>query len=333
MKKNFFTCVGKANLPTFALAALVCAGLCASCSDDDDDSYGGDSGVITNEDGERVRVTRAGDYYFSYDEEGQLASVSGGSYEAYEVEQNPFTLTSKYDDETDVYTFSRNGKGYITKMTDKYTWNSTDDEEWETSTATLSFSYDGSGHLTKISGSGSGTYYEDGEKEKYSTKYTYTFTWKNNLLTQTKFVFDDSDDDKYTEEVEFEYDDGYYENTAHQFAYNYWTYSGIDICEILSSLGMLGIGGDYLPVSATATGIEYDEDEDEDTETYSYSFTYGFNSDGLLNYERCNRSYYYYSYEGIADDEEEEAKAQRPVASQRQNGKRPHLFFHRHHTK
>lgn len=332
MKKIFFTCAGKANLPVFALAALVCAGLGACSSDDDGDSAGGETGVITNEDGSRVRVTRAGDYYFSYDEEGLLSAVRDGSSELYEVGQDPFTLEYDQYDETETYTLSRNGKGYITKMTEKYTYDSEDDEEWENGSATLSFSYDGSGHLTKITGSGSGTYYDDGEKEKYNAKLTYTFTWSDNLLTRMKYVGEE-DGDKYTVEVEYDYGDNVYENPSHQFANSYWAYSATDVCDILSSLGMLGIGGDYLPVSVTETDTEDYEDEDEDSETYTYNYSYGFNSNGLLTYERCNRSYFYYSYEGVEDSEDEEAKAQRSVAPQRQKDLRPHRLFHRSHRK
>lgn len=309
MKKTKF-------LAIYMMAAMCSFGL-AACSDSDDEGYNGTTGVITDEDGVQVRVLRAGGYDFSYDEEGQLASAGD-----YDVSQNPFTLTDNDDDETDITTISRNGKGYITKMTRKVTdaWG---DDDWEEYTDTYSFSYDGSGHLTKISCNESGTECEDGEKENYSGNGTWALTWSNNKLTRIY-----GEVDGYTEEITYEYNDDAYENPSHQFALSYWGDVGIACHQELAALGMFGMGGDYLPTSSTYTWT------DEPYEgSYTINYSYGFYSDGLLNYERHGSTYYYYGYEGIEDDEDEEVKAQRSAASQNQNETRRHSFFLRHHRK
>ncbi len=160
MKKIFSNFIVRMNKTVFVFAtAAVCALGTVSCGGDDDgDEAGGggssagntESGVIQTPTGGAVRVAQAGEYTFSYNSDGTLASFFDGDV-TYNATYNPFTLSSHYKsssfEETISYVLSLNNNGYISGVSTSGVYTSK--EEKEVSKGNGSFSYDGSGHLTR----------------------------------------------------------------------------------------------------------------------------------------------------------------------------------------
>lgn len=99
---NFSDFFVRMNKTAFVFAtAAVCAFGAVSCGDDgdDDDAGGGgsaagntESGVIQTPTGEKKRVAKAGQYSYSYNSDGTLASFFDGDV-TYNATYKPFTMT------------------------------------------------------------------------------------------------------------------------------------------------------------------------------------------------------------------------------------------------
>ena len=104
---NFSDFFVRMNKTAFVFAtAAVCAFGAVSCGDDgdDDDAGGGgsaagntESGVIQTPTGEKKRVAKAGQYSYSYNSDGTLASFFDGDV-TYDATYKPFTVSFYYKD-------------------------------------------------------------------------------------------------------------------------------------------------------------------------------------------------------------------------------------------
>ena len=142
MKKIFSNFIVRMNKTFFVFAtAAVCALGTVSCGGDDDgDEAGGggssagntESGVIQTPTGGAVRVAQAGEYTFSYNSDGTLASFFDGDV-TYNATYNPFTLSSHYKsssfEETISYVLSLNNNGYISGVSTSGVYTSKEEKE------------------------------------------------------------------------------------------------------------------------------------------------------------------------------------------------------------
>ena len=285
MKKVFSNFIVRMNKTAFVFAtAAVCALGTVSCGGDDDgDEAGGggsaagntESGVIQTPTGGAVRVAKAGEYTFSYNSDGSLASFFDGDV-TYNATYNPFTLSSHYQssdfEESFSYVLSLNKNGYISAMSGSGAYTGTDEKE--VSKGNGSFSYDGSGHLTRVVFKGSGYIEEDGQKYNYTSKSDYTFTWDGGKLVKAVYNFVEGDDTESTV-VEYTYGSDAVQNVTCQYVP---AIIDDDMIAAFFYLGYYGKGPSVLPTSCKVT---YTDDEDTHVNTCSCSYT--LNSDGTVN--------------------------------------------------
>lgn len=290
MKKIFFYLLCAAAVPTFF----------ASCSDDDEGgSMKASATVITTSDGDKVQVTRVGDNYYGYDDDGVLNYLYWNGNE-YDVSGNGTKLS--LDDDyyyTETIEFSYNGSGYVSKCTQKYSEELSDGESYSGS-STASYSYDGSGHLTKISYTGSETEVYDGDKDSLSYSGSITLTWSNGLLTKYVHYEKENGGWGYTETFEFDYNDGQYPNLYNQFAPAALGWDD-DIPFAFFYIGLNGKGPNYLPTTAYWSWVEDDGDGETSDGSGSSSYKYGFNRDGTIAYQCTSEGedewYDYFEYD------------------------------------
>lgn len=282
---NFSEFFVRMNKTAFVFAtAAVCAFGAVSCGDDgdDDDAGGGgstagntESGVIQTPTGEKKRVAKAGQYSYSYNSDGTLASFFDGDV-TYNATYKPFTMTGHYKDsnieQTTSDVISLNGKGYISGL--KLSVENIDSEGKDVSSGNVSFSYDGNGHLTHVVAKGSGYYTEEGKKYNYTSKSEYTYTWEGGKLL--KMVYNYSDGyEKESSTVEYTYGSNAKQNVTCQYVP---AFIDDDMIAAFFYIGYYGKGPSVLPTSCKVT---YKDDEYSDTE--NYTCTYTLNSDGTVN--------------------------------------------------
>ena len=282
---NFSDFFVRMNKTAFVFAtAAVCAFAAVSCGDDgdDDDAGGGgsaagntESGVIQTPTGEKKRVAKAGQYSYSYNSDGTLASFFDGDV-TYNATYKPFTMTGHYKDsyieQTTSDVISLNGKGYISGL--KLSVENIDSEGKDVSSGNVSFSYDGNGHLTHVVAKGSGYYTEEGKKYNYTSKSEYTYTWEGGKLL--KMVYNYSDGyEKESSTVEYTYGSNAKQNVTCQYVP---AFIDDDMIAAFFYIGYYGKGPSVLPTSCKVT---YKDDEYSDTE--NYTCTYTLNSDGTVN--------------------------------------------------
>lgn len=282
---NFSDFFVRMNKTAFVFAtAAVCAFGAVSCGDDgdDDDAGGGgsaagntESGVIQTPTGEKKRVAKAGQYSYSYNSDGTLASFFDGDV-TYNATYKPFTMTGHYKDsyieQTTSDVISLNGKGYISGL--KLSVENIDSEGKDVSSGNVSFSYDGNGHLTHVVAKGSGYYTEEGKKYNYTSKSEYTYTWEGGKLL--KMVYNYSDGyEKESSTVEYTYGSNAKQNVTCQYVP---AFIDDDMIAAFFYIGYYGKGPSVLPTSCKVT---YKDDEYSDTE--NYTCTYTLNSDGTVN--------------------------------------------------
>lgn len=285
MKMNFSDFFVRMNKTVFVFAtAAVCAFGAVSCGDDgdDDDAGGGgsaagntESGVIQTPTGEKKRVAKAGQYSYSYNSDGTLASFFDGDV-TYNATYKPFTMTGHYKDsyieQTTSDVISLNGKGYISGL--KLSVENIDSEGKDVSSGNVSFSYDGNGHLTHVVAKGSGYYTEEGKKYNYTSKSEYTYSWEGGKLL--KMVYNYSDGyEKESSTVEYTYGSNAKQNVTCQYVP---AFIDDDMIAAFFYIGYYGKGPSVLPTSCKVT---YKDDEYSDTE--NYTCTYTLNSDGTVN--------------------------------------------------
>ena len=324
------------------LGLLMCA--CAfltACGDDDDGSYEVSATIIETEDGDKLQVTRVGNVYYGYDDDGYINYLKWDG-EEYEVSDNATKFYLDDDDDEETIQFTYNGSGYISKVTAKgiyyYDEDDGDYDSWEES---ASLSYDGSGHLTKISYSGKETEIYDDEEYWETWSGSITLTWSDGLLTQSVWteecVENDGNEGGDIETYVFDYNDEQYPN-----AYNQYTPSCcVDydmIFFVMAYAGLTGKGPDYLPRTVAETYYYWDDHEGEGDYESSTTYKYGFNSDGTIDYQctSSGKSYKYFEY-GDADsyslskalslnieEEETSSEKQRRHGLFRKSSKRQH---------
>lgn len=279
---DFFVRMNKTAL-VFATAA-VCAFGAVSCGDDgdDDDAGGGgsaagntESGVIQTPTGEKKRVAKAGQYSYSYNSDGTLASFFDGDV-TYNATYKPFTVSFYYKDsnieESGSFVISLNGKGYISGM--KVSEKGNDSEGKSETNGNISFSYDGNGHLTHVVAKGSGYRTEEGKKYNYTTKSEYTYTWEGGKLL--KMVYNYSDGyEKESSTVEYTYGSNAMQNVTCQYVP---AFIDDDMIAAFFYIGYYGKGPSVLPTSCKVTNKD-----DEYSDTENYTCTYTLNSDGTVN--------------------------------------------------
>lgn len=274
------------------VAALALTAGFASCGDDDDE--GGSAtpntelGVLETISGKKVRLTGTSQLRYTYNSDGTLASFGYGTH-PYEASYNPFTLTLdnngsgfKYPDILVVSNIRTNGSGYITGCTEKYDYESSDSEEHES--GSVSVSYNGNGNVTRIKGSGSGYYIEDGEKEKYSSSFDYSFTWSDGKLLKAVYTFGE-DGEKIIETLEYDYDDAK-ANVTLQYVPNFLYVEPDSFLAGLFFIGYVGKGPSYFP-----TGVDYTRKDYDGTHNKYWDLSYTL-IDGIV-----------YRYEGWNDGE------------------------------
>lgn len=282
---NFSDFFVRMNKTAFVFAtAAVCAFGAVSCGDDgdDDDAGGGgsaagntESGVIQTPTGEKKRVAKAGQYSYSYNSDGTLASFFDGDV-TYNATYKPFTVSFYYKDsdieETGSFVISLNGKGYISgiKESDK----SIDSEGKGEGSGNISFSYDGNGHLTHVVAKGSGYRTEEGKKYNYTSKSEYTYTWEGGKLLKMAYNYSDGYE-KESSTVEYTYGSNAKQNVTCQYVP---AFIDDDMIAAFFYIGYYGKGPSVLPTSCKVT---YKDDEYSDTE--NYTCTYTLNSDGTVN--------------------------------------------------
>lgn len=292
-----------------------------SCSDDDDEggSAKPSNSEITTDNGDKVRLTKLGNYYtFDYDEEGRPVKIG-----YYDIDYDKGILYSaEYNDDEQV-TFKLNGSGFVSNV--NMEWEDSDGSSYtEKGNGTINLSYDGSCRLNKITANGSYSGTEDGEKYYVSESITSTLTYNNGKLT--KIVLDlttdeDGEKTKYKEIYTIEYEDAQ-ENSLAQCTYSIGDIFGDYeyYLKFLYYVGMLGKPTSYLP-----TKISYESYEDGEMEEHnSKAVSYSFNSDGTLKSETY-WSTVYYSYSSVLS----EAKAfvsKSPIAVPEKASRR-HGFF------
>lgn len=279
---DFFVRMNKTAF-VFATAA-VCAFGAVSCGDDGDDDDAGEggstagnteSGVIQTPTGEKKRVAKAGQYSYSYNSDGSLASFFDGDV-TYNATYKPFTVTSHYKDsyieQTTSDVISLNGKGYISGL--KLSVENIDSEGKDVSSGNVSFSYDGNGHLTHVVAKGSGYYTEEGKKYNYTSKSEYTYTWEGGKLLKMAYNYSDGYE-KESSTVEYTYGSNAKQNVTCQYVP---AFIDDDMIAAFFYIGYYGKGPSVLPTSCKVT---YKDDEESDTE--NYTCTYTLNSDGTVN--------------------------------------------------
>lgn len=282
---NFSDFFVRMNKTAFVFAtAAVCAFGAVSCGDDgdDDDAGGGgsaagntESGVIQTPTGEKKRVAKAGQYSYSYNSDGTLASFFDGDV-TYNATYKPFTVTFYYKDsdieESGSNVISLNGKGYISGM--KVSEKGSDSDGKGETNGNISFSYDGNGHLTHAVAKGSGYRTEEGKKYNYTTKSEYTYTWEGGKLLKMAYNYSDGYE-KESGTVEYTYGSNAMQNVTCQYVP---AFIDDDLIAEFFYIGYYGKGPSVLPTSCKVTNKD-----DEYSDTENYTCTYTLNSDGTVN--------------------------------------------------
>lgn len=314
------------------MAALLLLCVVVSCSKDDDDSGSASTsaGVIDKKTG--LRIKSCGNYNIYYNDDGRLNYIDDG-YRKWMFSYKPDKITEKGGDEG-ILNVGYNGSGYLSSV--KFSDVDTEGRWNENESSTLS--YDGSGHLINISGSGHEIGTENGKRYDESWTFSYTFTWRNNLLQQMVYIEKDVEDgetETYTEKWIFSYDNDSYENV-----YRQWTPSLVEYLEnfeeLLAVVGLLGVGPNMLPSSADVTEEEY-YDGKSHTYNNSYTFRYGFNSNGSISYTTANGTRCNFSYDYAESDDRSSNLNKKigpiPFVQEREPAKFSHHIFRKHRDK
>ena len=163
--------------------ALLSLSFITSCGDDDDDASVSPvvNGIATDDNGTRVLLTRVGEKYISYDENGRITGLGD-----MDIAGKSFILTEEEGDEKDTYVITLNNKGLISQMTS--TKNDEDEGVWWRAKSKTTFTYNASKQLISIASSGSGVYYYDDGKESESWSSKINFTWDDGNIKKVTSV-------------------------------------------------------------------------------------------------------------------------------------------------
>ena len=308
------------NLVTFAVAAVLTCGV-TSCGDDDDDNgnpFGSSSSstststsgvsyipspVITDINGNMLRVMSAGSLRFTYSESGKLASISFGHH-TYALQGDKFSLGYN-DQHWDIYL---NSEGLIATI--HYTDGSDPSgktDEYEEKTTNYSYS----NHRLK-SCSFSCETQEGRSSESYTDNGKISYTWKDGNLIGAKYerktIGKDEEGsfmESYTYTTTFTY--GTQSNPCKQFplgmgGYNYDITGGDKIEDVFCVLGLLGYGPSYLPTGYTQTIVESVDGEVDKNRTYNYRLSFTLNDNGTFKSESRDGSNIDYTYSNASSN-------------------------------
>lgn len=303
-----------------------------SCSSDDDEGSGApnaDNSVITNANGDKLRLTSDGVFNYHYNSEG-LPVGYNTRYGNYSISYNPMVITTPDEDEK--ITFSLNGAGYISSAHVESKSNDDQYKESEAYSGDVSYSYDGSGHLVRVTASESGYYIEYGERYNTSETAVAEYTWSDGKLMKASMVWNRNEDGEVytdTEEYTFEYGNAT-QNTLGQFSHSMlkaYTLIFNDF-EECAFFGLFGKPSNAFPTKVIEGWS--DSERNDQIHTRSVNPTYSFNSDGTLSSERY-RSTYNYSYSN-APAASEKATVTIPFLEAKKSAKK-HGIFRSHREK
>ena len=273
-----------------------------SSDDEEDGAPQTDNYYITTNDGERLLLTRVGNYSFEYDSNGLLSACN-----LYGVRCNVSFAQNKITD-NDGYTanFKLNGKGYISSLTYK------NDGEYAVDICSSNFSYDGNGRLVSVSGN----YSEDGDKGNFNSKFTYDNGRLTKVITTVSGV-DEGERYSETETAVLKYDNGAVSNVLGQYSMSLaeMYYDSDEFSDALFLLGYLGKPSSYFPSGVDWTFADSEGGNNTSTDRFSYSF----NSDGTLARED-GMSYSYSNMPTVGDDKTRSAQTPSPRKHYKRHG-------------
>lgn len=303
--------------PLFILAGFT---LFTSCGSDDDGLGGVTPGEVPSpslkdKEGNELRITRVGNYYFEYDNEGRLRAFGNSEYgEHYDIADDKFSIKYSINEgNVQVASLEINGtinsSGHLSAIAANMKAEYNEDEEYtkEQGSMLMKFNYNNN-RLTGVEGDAVGkgeeAEYYDGELYKYSFSYDSSidskFNWENGNIATVNVKINDNgkeDGEKYTYNSESDYTISYGNTPNPTKQYSYYLSKSIFeemgsevlLLDAFAIVGLLGEGTDMLPVSYKAEGWERDQYEDYDwDESYSLQFT--MNNNGTINTEK--RNYY-----------------------------------------
>lgn len=282
----------KNNFLSFAtlVVATVLTSSFALCGCSDEESYV-PSPTITDTNGNKVQVTSAGNFRFTYDESGKLTSLSDG-YRNYVIQGDKFTISDSDDFYFEIYL---NKDGNITKLQ----WTEDDGEVYK---GTTKYSYDSDGRLKKCRESGE---IKDDEGGSGTWTAEANYTWKNGNLMQAKIEYKENYKEGDGESWSWSFTDDYtytygtQVNFSKQFPYymdDQITFFEDNIGGFFNVIGLYGFGPAYLPTDYTITDVEVEDGKAQKPVTHNYTLSFTQNSNGTLNSETCNGSIFYYNY-------------------------------------
>ncbi|MGN0036376.1 MAG: hypothetical protein ACI36X_04050 [Bacteroidaceae bacterium] len=317
------------KLPVLVLS--ICAGVCTSCKDDDEDGFedaGAPQGPAVEFDGKLL--TNVGGSTFVYDKKGRCVSMTDRYGDGMKIFYDEGVCVYYYDNKEEGRgDISFNKRGYISHITYD---SSGSDGDW-VSTESVNFTYNSNGNLIAVSMSGSYVGVEDGNPYKETWTDEAEYTWKNGNLASVYGVFTDIENgEMFKEIVETTCTYGKQENKFRQ-----WTESMNDTYYLEEFIGLVGFTGmlGVAPMNLVSK-VEYQEEEKEydatgkiiSSETYTDSeeYTYVLNEDGSIQKEQADYSTYLYTYSEFGNSSSVTA----PVRTMQRSERVRPFFFKKH---
>ncbi len=329
------------------IAGMIMFTACGGDSDGGVTASEAPSPTIKDKNGKKIVVTEAGDYTFTYRDNGKLESILCSDYELYEeykVDKDKFIIRASDDGGNFKAVVSLTSLGFISAMECNEKWN--DEEEKGEIKLVLDFEYDKDGHLIRITGEEEYTGTDGEYKWSGNHEYENTIKWSNgNMMSfNSKSSGTETENgEKYQFGSETDCDIEYHKtnNTSKQYSYYQSKILGEELGDgenlfgALAIAGLFGKGTNKLPSHISAIVSFWDKDseyENEGEENESYNLSFDQNSNGTINYEQngyssSNRVYFGY------DNAASKAKATRSISddkSKEQKKRSINRFFKRH---
>ena len=276
-------------LSIMALSVLLMPAF-TSCGNDDGPENAGNA--VLDIDG--LRLTSIAGYFIEYDEKGRVVELEG-NYEELEIDYSKSTLTI---DDDEVVKIKFNGKGYKAELSGS--WNDKYDNYQYKGSGSITYSYNGEGFLTSIKSKSKETEKDlnTGETTTWEGNSDATLKWNKGNLVKVSFSgveIEDGEKDRWTEDYTYSYSSK--DNLYRQFPYG-MAEDFIDSSAVLASVGLFGKGPSELPSSCVSV---YD-DEDTYTETYSFGLNDDGSIDWeQCNYTTYNYGYGYINTRSVFD--------------------------------
>ena len=295
MKKFFYpTCL--------VLFSLLCV---TSCGDDDDDASASPvvNGITTDYNGKKVLLTRVGENYINYDENGRITGLGD-----MDVAGKSFILTEEEGDEKDTYVVTLNSKGLITQISSVLNDYDGDEDAWWRAKGKVTFSYNSSKQLTSVAVSGNGAYFYDDEKvpESWSSKTTFTWAGGNIKKATEKSTEKYKDEGKTLTETtvcnyEYLYGDEMNPLLQVSLSMQYPMFDPDDPFCVIGCLGFLGVGTAYFPIAINGEDTEYVNGVEENQSAFTADFSYTFNNNTTISAEDYCGATFDYGYSILSE--------------------------------